>query len=68
MLRFDLSSVGPNPQGVLTPEQYDRMASLLQSGAPKAEIKETANELRMQLSPHPAGQLINANVKYYLSI
>ena len=42
---------------MLSPEHYDEMAALLKSGAEKAVIKETANRIRMQLNPHPAGQV-----------
>lgn len=42
---------------MLRPEHYDKMASLLSNGADKKQIAETANEIRMQLNPHPAGQM-----------
>lgn len=42
---------------MLLPEHFDEMANLLRSGADKATIKETANRIRMQLNPHPAGQI-----------
>lgn len=41
---------------MLSQAHYDEMAALLKSGADKAVIKETANRIRMQLNPHPAGQ------------
>ena len=42
---------------MLSPEHYNEMAALLKSGADKEVIKETANRVRMQLNPHPAGQV-----------
>lgn len=42
---------------MLLPEHYDLMANLLRKGADKNEIKITANFIREQLNPHPAGQL-----------
>ncbi len=43
-------------RGMLAPEQYDRMAELLRSGADKTAIRALAHELRQKLNPHPAGQ------------
>ncbi|MFO8028982.1 MAG: hypothetical protein R6U28_03905, partial [Cyclonatronaceae bacterium] len=40
---------------MLKPHHFDKMATVLKSGASKEEITETANEIRMQLNPHPAG-------------
>ena len=42
---------------MLLPEHYEIMKSVIRSGADKQFIKETANEIRLQLNPHPAGQL-----------
>lgn len=42
---------------MLKPEHYDKMASALKSGKDKKEIAEIANEIRLQLNPHPAGQM-----------
>lgn len=42
---------------MLQPEQYDEIAALLKQGADKTVIREAANRIRMQLNPHPAGQL-----------
>ncbi len=42
---------------MLKPDHYDKMASLLKNNAGKKEISEAAHEIRMQLNPHPAGQL-----------
>ncbi len=44
-------------RGMLTARQYDRMAGLVLGGAPREETQRAANEIRFQLSPHPAGQL-----------
>ncbi len=41
---------------MLCTEHYDEMAALLKGGADKAEIRDAANRIRMQLNPHPAGQ------------
>ncbi|HAA14761.1 MAG TPA: lysine 2,3-aminomutase [Cytophagales bacterium] len=42
---------------LLKPEHYQNMAEALKSGKSKAEIRTIANEIRLQLNPHPAGQL-----------
>ena len=42
---------------MLDPEHYEQMAALLASGAGNAEVREAANEIRLTLNPHPAGQL-----------
>lgn len=42
---------------MLKPEHYEKMKSVIKSGADKQKIKEAANEIRLQLNPHPAGQL-----------
>ena len=46
---------------MLTDDQFDRMADLLKSGASDAEIKNLANDIRLELNPHPAAQM-TANV------
>ena len=46
---------------MLTDDQFDRMADLLKSGASSEEIKNLANDIRLELNPHPAGQM-TANV------
>ncbi len=43
-------------KGMLTPEHYEQMASALKRGD-RGEIQETANRIRLQLNPHPAGQM-----------
>jgi len=42
---------------LLLPEHFERMADLIRSGSSRAEKNRVANEIRMQLNPHPAGQL-----------
>jgi KamA family protein len=44
-------------KGMLIPEHYDKMANTLRSGADKKEIARVANDIRLQLNPHPAGQM-----------
>jgi len=44
-------------KGMLIPEHYDKMESTLRSGADKKEIARVANDIRLQLNPHPAGQM-----------
>ena len=44
-------------KGMLKPEHYDMMASVLKNGSDRKEIQETANKIRLQLNPHPAGQM-----------
>ena len=44
-------------KGMLIPEHYDKMAHTLRSGADKKEIQKVANDIRLQLNPHPAGQM-----------
>lgn len=42
---------------MLTKAHYAQMAEALKAGKNKKEIKEIANEIRLQLNPHPAGQM-----------
>ena len=42
---------------MLKPTHFEKMAGILKEGADKKQINETANEIRLQLNPHPAGQL-----------
>lgn len=44
-------------RGMLAPEHYDEIATLLRRQAAPVEIRQAANRIRMQLNPHPAGQL-----------
>ena len=43
-------------KGMLKSEHFDQMAEVLKRGDRK-EIQETANTIRLQLNPHPAGQM-----------
>jgi len=42
---------------MLLPHHYEEMAALLKGGADRAELKAAANRIRLQLNPHPAGQI-----------
>ncbi|RMD99296.1 MAG: lysine 2,3-aminomutase [Calditrichaeota bacterium] len=42
---------------MLKPHHYNRIAHLLETGAPKSEIAAAVRKIRLQLNPHPAGQL-----------
>lgn len=42
---------------MLTDEHYNLMKKVIESGASKDEIKKAAHAIRLQLNPHPAGQL-----------
>ena len=44
-------------KGMLLPEHYEEMAEALRGGAAKPELRLVANKIRMELNPHPAGQL-----------
>jgi len=42
---------------MLKTEHYDMMASVLKNNPDRKEIQETANKIRLELNPHPAGQM-----------
>ena len=44
-------------RGMLKPFHFNEVAEALKNNASKAELKLIANKIRMELSPHPAGQL-----------
>ena len=44
-------------KGMLKPEHYSKMETALKNNSDKKEIAEIANEIRLQLNPHPAGQM-----------
>jgi KamA family protein len=46
----------PQP-GMLAPEHFERVASLLRRNAAKAALDPVVQEVRAALNPHPAGQL-----------
>jgi L-lysine 2,3-aminomutase len=62
---IDWDNVPSDPLFVLTfpqrdmllPQHYDQIAGLIRAGADNAEIKAAANAIRLQLNPHPAGQV-----------
>jgi len=44
-------------RGMLLPEHYAEIAGLVKGGAEPAVIRDAANRIRLQLNPHPAGQI-----------
>ena len=42
---------------MLKAEHFEKMATTLRSTTDKMKIRQVANEIRLQLNPHPAGQL-----------
>ena len=48
--------VFPQPD-MLPPADVGRLSAALAAGAPDAEVRALAHEVRMRLNPHPAGQL-----------
>ena len=44
-------------KGMLKPKHYEQMSAALKNNADKKEIATIANEIRLQLNPHPAGQM-----------
>ena len=44
-------------KGMLRPEHYKQMADVLENNSDKKEIADVANQIRLQLNPHPAGQM-----------
>ncbi|MEZ6088548.1 MAG: hypothetical protein R3C05_11085 [Pirellulaceae bacterium] len=44
-------------QDMLSPEQFTTMAAVLDRGGSAREIRQTADAIRMQLNPHPSGQV-----------
>jgi KamA family protein len=44
-------------RGMINEAHYDRIASLLRADASELEIKHAADAIRLELDPHPAGQL-----------
>ena len=44
-------------KGMLEPEHYKKMETALKNNLDKKEITKIANEIRLQLNPHPAGQM-----------
>lgn len=46
-------------RGMLSDQDFDRMADLIQKGTSEAEVGRAAREIQMRLNPHPAGQHLN---------
>jgi KamA family protein len=42
---------------MLRSHHYEKMKKVVKSGASKSEVKKVADEIRLELNPHPAGQL-----------
>lgn len=51
---FQLTFVQP---GMLAPDDFARMAGLLDADAPRAELDAAVHDIRLRLNPQPAGQL-----------
>lgn len=46
-------------KGMLSPEHFSKMAKAVDAGADTATLRKTADAIRQQLNPHPAGQSHN---------
>ncbi|HUU47918.1 MAG TPA: lysine 2,3-aminomutase [Nitrosopumilaceae archaeon] len=44
-------------KGMLLPQHFEKMSTALKNNSDKKEIANIANEIRLQLNPHPAGQM-----------
>ena len=44
-------------KNMLKEQHFNKIAELMRKGAAKMEITQAANEIRLELNPHPAGQL-----------
>jgi len=44
-------------KGMLLPQHFEQMSTALKNNSGKKEIANVANEIRLQLNPHPAGQM-----------
>ena len=44
-------------KGMLSPEDYDSLASKVRAGEPEAVLKEEARRIQQKMNPHPAGQM-----------
>lgn len=44
-------------KNMLRDHHYEQMRKIIADGSSKNEIKEAANKIRLELNPHPAGQL-----------
>jgi len=43
-------------KGMLSPEHFEKVATLIKQGKTKLEMKPTIDKIRLELNPHPAGQ------------
>lgn len=43
--------------GMLKPEHFNTIAALIRQGADQRQIQETSDTIRLELNPHPAGQM-----------
>ena len=50
-------------KGMLLPENYERMSTVLKSNASPQIIKSVADSIRLEMNPHPARQL-TANIPF----
>ncbi|QZE14505.1 lysine 2,3-aminomutase [Halosquirtibacter laminarini] len=46
-------------KGMLSEEHFNRVASLIKSGADKSDLRKVIDEIRYELNPNPAGQAHN---------
>lgn len=44
-------------RGMLSEEHFDKMAEVIDGNGGKDEVRNVANEIRLDLNPHPAGQM-----------
>lgn len=44
-------------RGMLRPEHFDQVAARIRAGTDAAALKPAVQQIRMQLNPHPAGQM-----------
>ncbi len=50
-------------EGMLSEEHFNKIATAIKNDYPKEKIREIADSIRMELNPHPAGQM-SANVAF----
>ncbi len=50
-------------KGMLSEEHFNKIAIAIKNNYPKEKIREIADSIRMELNPHPAGQM-SANVAF----
>lgn len=46
-------------KGMLRPDHFEAMDRLVRRGASREEMSREANRIRMELNPHPAGQMVH---------